>query len=235
MPEHIITDGAGEYVGPKIKTRKFFTKHGNNCKLTVTPSGQPRHNRAEHGVMWMKKRMKLTKRMQDVHPRLWSYLLIYKTDVCNRIWKAKNNRTGWGSVTGNQPDISEYLNFNFYGWVWHWDWGAKKAKIGRSLGVNRHVGEALSSYILRANGKIVTCTTVQRVTEEDVLVPATQKLMAKFDAEVVDRLDSKSAKIKIDDEISAARILDAEDPEDDDKIIIECNTLEESDERDTEQ
>ena len=117
MPEHIITDGAGEYVGPKTKFRKFFTKHRNNCKLTVTPPGQHRHHRAEHGVMWMKKRMNLTMRTQDVHPRLWSYLLIYETDVYNRIWKAKNNRTGWESVTGNQPDISKYLDFDFYGWV----------------------------------------------------------------------------------------------------------------------
>ena len=59
--------------------------------------------------------------------------------------------------------------------------------------------------------------------------------MEKFDEEVADRLDSKPAKIKIDDEISAAHILDAEDPEDDDKIVFECDTLEESDERYTEQ
>ena len=235
MPEHLITDGAGEYVGPKTKFRKFFTKNGNNCKISVTQPGQPRYNRAEHGVMWMKKRMKLTMRNQNVHPRLWSYLLIYETDVYNRIWKAKHNRTGWESVTGNQPDISEYLDFDFYGWVWHWDWGAKKAQLGRWLGVNRHVGEALSSYVLRANGKIVTCTTVQRVTDLDVLLPATQRLMALFDKEVVGHLDSKTAAIKIEDEVSAARILDAEEPEDDDKIVFECDTLEESDERDTEQ
>ena len=93
-------------------------------------------------------------------------------------------------------------NFSFYGWVWFWEHGEKTAKLGCLFGVNRHVGKALSLYILKANDKIITCTTVQRVTSDDALLPAIQKLMAKFDSNVVGRLDSKLLTIEIDKEIS---------------------------------
>ena len=81
MPENLTTDGAGELVGPKSKFHKFFTKHGNHCKLKVTPPGQPRFNLVEHRVKFMKNRMIHTMHEEGVHPRLWSYLLVYETDI----------------------------------------------------------------------------------------------------------------------------------------------------------
>ena len=59
----------------------------------------------------MNKRMKLMMREQGVHPHVWSYCLIYETDVYNRILKAENNQAGWEAVNGDTPDISEYLEF----------------------------------------------------------------------------------------------------------------------------
>ena len=50
--------------------------------------------------------------------------------------------------------------------------------------MNCHVGQALSSHILKANGQIVTSTTVQNVTADDALLPSAQNLMTAFDANV---------------------------------------------------
>lgn len=85
--------------------------------------------------------------------------------------------------------------------------------------MNRHIGEALSLYILKANGKIVTCTTVQRVTSDDDLLPATQNMMAVYDRNVVGHIDCKSATIEIDKETSIAHILDADEPDDEDNFF----------------
>ena len=136
---------------------------------------------------------------------------------------------GQESITGNTPDISEYLNFYVYGWVWFWDLGEKKAKLGHWLGVNCHIGQALSSYILKGNGKIITSTTVQNVTSKDASLPSTQKLMRIFDENVDNYLSTKSSKLTIDEEIDAARILDAEDPNNDDDFVFSCNENPESD------
>ena len=121
---------------------------------------------------------------EGVHPRLWAHCLAYETDIFNRIWRPQQNRTGCESVTGNTPDISEFLDFKFYGWVWWWDLESKRPKLGRWLGCNRNVGQALASYVLKANGQIITSTTVQNVTVEDALLPPTQRLMSVHDANV---------------------------------------------------
>ena len=69
------------------------------------------------------------------------------------------------------PDISEYLDISVYDWVWFWDTGEKKAKLGRWLGVSHHIGQALSSYMLKGNGQIITSTTIQHVISKDILLP----------------------------------------------------------------
>ena len=171
----------------------------------------------------MKQRVKRIMLEQGVHPRLWSYCLVYETDIYNRIWKSKNNQTGWEAVTGNTPDISEYLDFDFYGWVWYWDLGDKKAKLGRWLGVNRHVGQALSLHILKGDGRIITSTTVQNVTQKDALLPAVQDMMRSFDSHANNYLTTKSSTLAIDAEIDAAMILDADKPDNDDDFVFQCD------------
>ena len=207
----LTTDGANEFIGNKCGFRTFLLRHRAGIKLMHTARGQQRHNKAENGVKLIKNRVHRTMETEGVHPRLWPYCLAYETDIFNRIWRPKNNRTGWESVTGNTPDISEYLDFKFYGWVWWWDLENKRPKLGRWLGVNHHVGEALSSHILKANGQIITSTTVQNVTVEDALLPATQTLMEQFDANVDSYLDRNNKKIPVGDKVPDDRILDSKE------------------------
>ena len=48
------------------------------------------------------------------------------------------NHTPYKSVMHYTPDISEYVNFNFYQWCYYWDETEKK--IGHWLGVAHQVG-----------------------------------------------------------------------------------------------
>ena len=114
----LTTDAAKEFISRKCGFRTFLLSHGTGIKLEHTARGQQRHNKAENGVKAIKQRVHRTMETEGVHPRLWPYCLAYETDIFNRIWRPKNNRTGWESVTGTTPDISEYLDFKFYGWVW---------------------------------------------------------------------------------------------------------------------
>mmetsp|Transcript_27955 Transcript_27955/g.41218 ORF Transcript_27955/g.41218 Transcript_27955/m.41218 type:complete len:106 (-) Transcript_27955:26-343(-) len=95
-----------------------------------------RGNLAEQGVKFLKKRVEYTMCTQGVHERLWNYCLCYEADIHNRIWNPQTGRTGWESVFGNTPDISEYLDFDFFSWVWFWEPGNKRASLGRWMGIN---------------------------------------------------------------------------------------------------
>ena len=54
-----------------------------------------------------------------VPTRLWDYSLVYETNILNRIPRAQQQRTGIEIVTGKTPDISEWIDFEFYDRVWY--------------------------------------------------------------------------------------------------------------------
>jgi hypothetical protein len=48
---------------------------------------------------------------KKVPKRLWDYGLIYESGILNRIPRGNNGRTGLEIVTGETPDISEWIDF----------------------------------------------------------------------------------------------------------------------------
>jgi hypothetical protein len=68
-------------------------------------------------------------------------------------------------VTGETPDISEYLDFGFYGWVWYkHNAGVGDNSCGRWLDVSQRVGNLMSDWIFTFAGRDVFRTTMQRIT-----------------------------------------------------------------------
>ena len=58
---------------------------------------------------------------RKVPRRLWDYGLVYEAEILSRMAKGPDGRTGIEQVTGDTPDISEWLDFDFYDLVWYWD------------------------------------------------------------------------------------------------------------------
>ena len=70
-------------------------------------------------------------------------------------------RTPIEAITGETPDISEYLDFGFYDLVWFKeDAGIGEIKLGRFLDVSHSVGSLMSYQILPRWGIPVSRTTV---------------------------------------------------------------------------
>jgi hypothetical protein len=65
-----------------------------------------------------------------VPPCLWNYGLVYETNILNRIPRGQQQRTGIEIVTGATPDISEWIDFEFYDQVCYYD--QKKIEIDGS-------------------------------------------------------------------------------------------------------
>ena len=69
------------------------------------------------------------------------------------------------NLTGEIEDISDYLDFVFYDRAWfHENTGLGERGLGCWIGISHHTGGYMSYWILKANGYVVSRTTVQRIT-----------------------------------------------------------------------
>ena len=75
-----------------------------------------------------------------------------------------NGRTPMEVLTGETPDISEFVDYSWYDWVAYFDpdigtldqdESPQKEKLGRWLGPSHRVGQAMCFYFLTETGKII--------------------------------------------------------------------------------
>ena len=105
-----------------------------------------------------------------VPKRLWDYGIVWVCETmsltANSSSFALEGRTPIEQITGETPDISEYLDFGFYeDWVWYKDnAGVGENMFGRWLGVSHRDGNLMSYGILTIACRIISCTTVQCIT-----------------------------------------------------------------------
>ncbi len=167
VPEQLTSDGAGEQTGPKTEFMQNVRKYG--IEHHVSEPHRPQQNRAESVIREVKKRWfrQMTKRR--VPTRLWDYGIVWVCEIMSQTANSVfslDGRAPIEQITGETPDISEYLDFSFYDWVWYKDnAGVGDNKCGRWLGVSHRVGNLMSFWILTIAGRIISRTTVQRITE----------------------------------------------------------------------
>ena len=116
--------------------------------------------------------------------RVWEYAMEHAAKMRQFIPRNKlNDRTPIESITGNTPDVSEYLDFDFWDLVWyfpnaHPSISVDDRALGRWVGVSHRVGSDMSYWIMPVSGKTVSDTTVQHVTRDDMLKPeVNEKIM----------------------------------------------------------
>ena len=85
-------------------------------------------------------------------------------------------------ITGETEEISDKLYFGFYGWVrFHENTGLGERGLGRWLGVSHCTGGAMYYWILKANGYVVSWSTVQRITNLESEILENQLIFSEFD------------------------------------------------------
>ena len=96
-------------------------------------------------------------------------------------------------LTGEIPEISEYLDFTSYDWCWYNDnAGLGKTKLGLWLGISHHVGSLMSYWILTQQGNVILCTMVSRVTNLETQVDSTKSHLQEFDTAITDGLNDEA-------------------------------------------
>ena len=83
--------------------------------LHTSEQGHKNQNHAaEREIGTLAKRWRLRMTKKKVPKRLWDFGLVYESELLSRMARGSDRRTGYEEVTGQTPDISEWLDFEFY-------------------------------------------------------------------------------------------------------------------------
>lgn len=119
VPNKIVVDGAQEQVGSNSEFAKTCRKV--KSKLGQTEPYTPRQNRCEYYIGELKRRWRTSMLTRNIPKRLWDFGMMYHAEIMSRTARGENKRTGLECVTGETPDISEWLDFSLYDLVWFWN------------------------------------------------------------------------------------------------------------------
>ena len=90
-------------------------------------------------------------------------------------------------ITGEMPEILEYLDFGFWDWCWYMDQPSLDTpKLGQWLGVSHKIGTIKSYWILTEWGKVISRTTVQHMTTLELKEEANRKQEDAFNTLIKD-------------------------------------------------
>ena len=202
IPERLTSDGSKEQTGPKTEfmqnVRKFEIQHH------VSEPYRPQQNRAESVIREVRRRWYRQMTKRRVPKRLWDYGMVWVCEVMSLTANSSfqlEGRTPLEQLTGETPDISEYLDFSFYDCVWYKDnAGVGDNLFGRWLGVSHRVGNLMSFWILTSHGKIISRTTVQRVTNLEMTTTEVKQRRQEYDERIKEIMNDANHVVHEDNE-----------------------------------
>jgi hypothetical protein len=105
-------------------------------------------------------------------------------------------------VEGNTPDILEYVQFDWYQYVWWHDpavqFPGDTKKLGRWIGVAHDIGNPMTFWVLPNTCKVLACSTVWSLTDDEKADPLVQAQMAYLDASICEKIGDSVSKKEID-------------------------------------
>ena len=121
----------------------------------------------------------------NIPRQLWCFGLEHQARLMHFILRGRNDRSGYEIITGKTPDISEYLDFNFYDLVWYWrlpnpSLSEHDCKLARWMGVAHRVGSDMCYWLMPVSGTPIVNSSVQHVTAEDLQNPQVMQRVDDF-------------------------------------------------------
>ena len=118
--------------------------------------------------------------------QLWDYCWEYKWSI--QLLTATDHiqldgTTPFSKVHGYTTNIAEYLQFKWFEWVWNHDPDdPNKQMLGRWCGPAHNIGQGMAYHILssKGKGKMVTCSTVAPLTQDEMKLPQNMEHMQCF-------------------------------------------------------
>ena len=167
VPSEMLTDGAKEL---------HLAQWGEKCKKYSIPQLQtephsPWQNPSELSGGIIKRRVKDVMRSTQAPIRLWDYCWEYLSEL--RCLTASDHitldgRTPFEKVLGYTPDISEFIQHQWYNWIWFFDPNDNDERLRRYLGPSHSSGQGHAHYILTDKAKVVTRSTVRDLNNDEL-------------------------------------------------------------------
>eukprot|EP00980_Cylindrotheca_fusiformis_P014396 scaffold3830_cov85-Cylindrotheca_fusiformis.AAC.8 len=162
-PEAIISDTASEQKSKSL--RRFMGEIGTT--LQVLEEGTPWANRAELYIGLLKEAVRKDMKSSNCPLAFWDYCVERRARVHNLTskdtFKLRGTTPSYTTVTGEQGDISNLCQYDWYDWCYFRDQGQAfpfaKERLGRVLGPARGEGNEMSQWILKDNGTVVASRT----------------------------------------------------------------------------
>jgi hypothetical protein len=143
--------------------------------------------------------------------------LIYESELLSCMARGSDRRTGYEEITGQTPDISEWLDFEFYDLVWWLDRPTKPnftdntRQLAHWLGVSHRVGSDLSYWLITKSCKIISKTSVEHVTHDDYLQTDKKAEIEAFNCRLEESLDDANFMIDGEGEFDSMYLDDIDD------------------------
>ena len=188
VPKRLIFDGSMEQCMPNTEFMKSIQRDHIEWR-NIEPYSHWQ-NRAEDAIRELRRRVRRNRIKKNIPPRLWSYQQRYECEILAMTARLKDERSAYEMVTGDTPDISEYVDFSFYDPVWFWDQPKDDGNpyIGRWLGVSHRIGSAMCYFIINGNGAIESRTSVQPLSQDELMSEAIQIRIGELDDGIHKRL-----------------------------------------------
>jgi hypothetical protein len=190
-PSKLLMDGAQVQTGTHTTFMKIIRQYSFNYHI----SEPYRHNEnpVEGNIRELKKRWYRIMVKRAVPKRLWDYGLVWATETGNMTVNgsvASKGQPPEQLITGEVPEISPYLEFNFYDWVeYHENAGLGEPLIGRWLGVSHSYGKLMSFWVLSQQGVVMSRTSVARLPNLRRQDPIIKAQLDAYDQAIQDRLN----------------------------------------------
>ena len=101
-------------------------------------------------------------------------------------------RTPYKWVVGRTPDISKYIDYQWYETIWYLDRDADfpndKRKLGKLPGIAHNVGQAIYYYVLNSSGKPVVRSTITSLSKDELQSAEIQQAIRVLDLVIGDKL-----------------------------------------------
>lgn len=150
--------------------------------MHTTEQGRKNQNyAAESEIGLLARRWKSRMHKRQIPKRLWDFGVVYESELLCRMARGTDKRTGYEKITGQTPDINEWLDFEFYDLVW-WldrptkpDFSDRTRRLARWLGVSDCVGSDM-------------CYWLVHVTQDDYLQPEIKTKIEQFCKQIEESL-----------------------------------------------
>ena len=157
-PDVIICDAAREQKSADLK--RFCNDIGTTLK--VLEEGTPWANKAELYIGLVKEAVRKDMKAANSPIPFWDYCVERRARINNLLAKdlfQLHGENAHSTVTGEEGDISNLCEFNWYDWCYFREKTSKfpfnQELLGRVLGPARGEGNEMSQWILKPNGNVV--------------------------------------------------------------------------------